>query len=203
MQIIAEKLSKKYSSGWIFKNFNKVFETNKAYGFAGPNGSGKSTMLQVLSGMIPPSQGKLMFAMDGKAIHEDQWYREVSFAAPYAELYDYMKLHELLRHHLQFKTLYEDISLNDLVEWVQVKDHSSKYIKSYSSGMKQRLKLALAICTKSNLLVLDEPQTNLDEWNAAWYIDLLQRYRHNRIVMIASNLPSDFLEVDEIITLSA
>lgn len=162
------------------------------YGISGPNGSGKTTLLHILAGLVPPSRGKVGYEKDGEKIAEEDWYRYLSFAAPYAEVYDYMNLRELFAYHVSFRLLYGGMDFREFSGICYLQGHEDKQIRAYSSGMKQRLKLALGILTQSELLFLDEPQTNLDERAREWYFQLLEEYKKDRCVIIASNEPSDF-----------
>lgn len=192
MRIRAENLSKRFKVDWIIKNFDYSFESGMVYGLSGPNGSGKTTLLHILAGLVPPSRGRVVYETEDALIADEQWYRHLSYAAPYAEVYEYMNLRELFVHHTGFRPLYGGMAFGEFVATCYLQGHEDKQIRAYSSGMKQRLKLALGILTHSELLFLDEPQTNLDERAREWYFELLAQYRNDRCVIIASNEPSDF-----------
>lgn len=192
MRIRAENLSKRFKVDWIIKNFDYSFETGKVYGISGPNGSGKTTLLHILAGLVPPSRGRVVYESAGEKVPDDHWYRHLSFAAPYAEVYDYMNLRELFSFHTDFRPLYGRLDLKGFIGSCYLQGHEDKQIKAYSSGMKQRLKLALGILTESEVLFLDEPQTNLDDQARQWYFNLLDQYKKDRCVIIASNEASDF-----------
>jgi ABC-type multidrug transport system ATPase subunit len=197
MEIIATSIYKRFHQTWIIKDFSYTFTSNKIYGIAGINGSGKTTLLQMLAGLIPPSKGKIKYVADEKQLADDSWYQRLCYAAPYADLYEYMNLEELFTHHIAFKNFEKEISFSEFVDIVFLKGHEHKLIKMYSSGMKQRLKLALSILTKSQILFLDEPQSNLDEYSKSWYQNLLKENTKDRIVIIASNEAEDFKMVGE------
>lgn len=201
MQIHVEHLCKRFQLNWIFKDIQFEFLVPKIYGIAGPNGSGKSTLLQILAGLIPPSKGKVIYKVEGALVPEDEWYKFISYAAPYAEVYDYLTVTELLKHHQNFRSFYKDINTENFIKLSYLQGHEQKWIKSFSSGMKQRLRLALAILTESKVLFLDEPLTNLDEQAIEWYQNLLTRFAKDRLVIIASNDREDFAYVNEVLDL--
>lgn len=192
MRIRTVNLSKRFKVDWIIKNFSFEFESGKHYGISGPNGSGKTTLLHILAGLVPPSRGELLYKNAEGIIPEENWYKQLSFAAPYAEIYEYMNVRELFIHHTGFRKLYGAIDFETFVHTCYLEGHEEKLIKSYSSGMRQRLKLALGIITESEVLFLDEPQTNLDDKAKAWYFNLIDEYKRERCVVIASNEASDF-----------
>ncbi|MBK8955352.1 MAG: ABC transporter ATP-binding protein [Saprospiraceae bacterium] len=201
MHIRIDQLYKRFQQQWVLRNIQYDFESSKIYGIAGPNGSGKSTLLQILAGLIPPSRGKVMYVNGNQILPEDLWFRELSYAAPYAEVYDYFTVGELLKHHKKFRKLNIDMNEEEFVDLCYLKGHEKKWIKSYSSGMKQRLRLALAILSRSRVLLLDEPLTNLDAKAIEWYRNLLAQHGLARTVIIASNEREDFENADGVLDL--
>lgn len=202
MEIIAQHLGKRYSfSHWVIKDFSHQFVIGKRYGISGPNGSGKSTLINLLTGINMPSKGEVKFRNQDNFIELIDWYKYYSFAAPYASLFDYLTTGEIVEFHLQFKMFIRKLSLNDFITIARFSDQKDKMIKQFSSGMKQRLKLALAILSDTPFLFLDEPLTNLDDQTKEWYFNLLDEYSEKRCVIIASNDTDDFKRVDELIKL--
>lgn len=203
MEIVAESIYKRFLHTWIIRDFNFRFHSKLRYGVAGLNGVGKSTLLQMLAGIIPVSKGKIKYIDSDKVLEESKWYEQICFAAPYAELYDYMNISELVNHHLVFKKFQNDLRAEEFIRLCYLQGHENKLIKSYSSGMKQRLKLGLSIISESKVLFLDEPQSNLDELAKSWYRNILDEYTKDKIVIIASNENDDFNMVQKIIRLES
>ncbi|MFK7799864.1 MAG: ATP-binding cassette domain-containing protein [Aureispira sp.] len=202
MTIQLEKLGKRYRYEWIFKELNYTFEQGKGYAIMGGNGSGKSTLMQVLSGYLSPSKGSLLYQNQGKEIPRDEVYQQLSFAAPYIESLEDFTLQEAVDFHWNFKAMH--LSKKDLLTRLEYpKSAYKKAIKFFSSGMQQRLKLALAICSKTNLLLLDEPTITLDQAAVQWYLQLLQDYAYQpeRLTIIASNVEEDFTGCQERVTM--
>ena len=191
MTIHLENTGKRFRLEWIFRDLDYTFQSAQRYAILGPNGSGKSTLLKVLSGHLSPSKGHIFFEKNGAKVDPDILYREVSYAAPYIELIEEFTLEEALHFHAKLKPMLPGITPNRLGEILALSRARTKEIRFFSSGMKQRLKLALAVCSASPILLLDEPATNLDEQGVAWYKTLLQEYAADRLVIIASNDPHD------------
>lgn len=192
MRVQLNQVGKRFKYEWIFRGIDVAFHSGQAYAVQGPNGSGKSTLLKILSGHLSPSKGTISFQSEGKPIEINQVYQSVSFAAPYIDLIEDFTLKEAINFHQQFKPLLEGLSTKDLIELLGFEKSANKAVKYFSSGMKQRLKLILALCSRADLLLLDEPGTNLDTQGIDWYRDLIQRFHQNRLLVIASNVPTDF-----------
>ena len=186
-------IGKRFRYEWIFKNIIHSFESGKSYALLGPNGSGKSTLMKILSGHLTPSEGQITFLHNGKKIDGDDVYQLISYSAPYIDVIEEMTLTEMIAFHSKFKPLRKALIINDLIRILNFKNAADKEIRFFSSGMKQRLKLALSICFDTPILLLDEPTTNLDAQGVAWYQDLMQQFSDkDRLVIVASNIEHDY-----------
>lgn len=193
MQIQLNQVGKRFRYDWIFKGIDYTFETGTQYAVLGPNGSGKSTLMKVLSGHLTPSKGTIHFFNKGKKpIDKDNVYQHLSYAGPYIELIEEFSLKEALRFHQQFKPFKAGLSIGDLIDLLSFQHSKNKEIRFFSSGMKQRLKLVLALCSDTNLVLLDEPTTNLDRQGVDWYLELVERFVEQRLVIVASNVEEDY-----------
>lgn len=201
--IMLEGVGKRFRYEWIFRNLSKTFDCHKTYALLGSNGSGKSTLMKILSGHLSPSEGKISFYVEDKKQDEDDIYKHISYAAPYIELIEELTLSEMIQFHAKFKPLSNSLKTNDLIDVLGFEKSKNKEIRYFSSGMKQRLKLALAICTDSPILLLDEPTTNLDAQGVAWYRQLISRFTEvgNRLTIVASNIEHDYDFCDEILNI--
>lgn len=157
------------------------------YAVLGKNGSGKSTLLQTIAGYRLPSEGQIEFEEKGKIIPEHLHYSFLSLASPYLELIEDYNLDEFLRFHTKLKPLLQGMSNNEFTSSLQLANITGKPISQYSSGMKQRLRLALAFFSDVPLILLDEPCSNLDAQGVEWYRDLLDKYSTERMLVICSN----------------
>lgn len=193
-QIVATELGKRYQKKWIFKGLSNTFLRDGSYAICGPNGAGKSTLLRILSGYLTPSAGEIRFLnQHSKEISKDEIYRSVSFAAPYISLIDRFTLEENIDLFSKFRSFQPGLNKKEIVDLLNLGKLQSKELRFYSSGMMQRVKLALSICSSSDILILDEPSTNLDTQGANWYRELIHAYgKKNRILIIASNVEADF-----------
>lgn len=193
MNLLLHNIGKRYRFEWIFKDLNYEFQRGMGYAILGSNGSGKSTLMQILSGHLSPSKGHLEYYSKNQTITLDKIYQELSFVAPYIELVEEFTLQEAIDFHYNFKKM--KCSKKELIDRLEYpKSAFQKNIKYFSSGMQQRLKLILAICADTPLLLLDEPTITLDRNAVDWYVKLLKDYAYSpdRLTVIASNVEEDF-----------
>ncbi len=192
MQITATGLSKRFAREWIFRELTHTFAAGSATAILGPNGSGKSTLLNTLSGQVLPTQGSLEYQEAGRAVAVEDVPRRLAYAAPYLELIEELSLTELIRFHTRFKPLRPGLTADALIGLMYLEKSRHKLIRDFSSGMKQRLKLALALYADAPLLLLDEPTTNLDRAGVAWYREHVAATLAGRTVLVSSNVPEEY-----------
>ena len=201
MEIHLENLGRRFNREWIFKDINYQFVNNKAYAILGINGSGKSTLLQVISGALTPSTGKLIYTQNLQAIDPEKYFKFISLAAPYLELIEDFSLSEVLDFHFKFKSRLNSLDNTAIISLLGMQKNQHKLIKHFSSGMKQRVKLALAFCSDTPILLLDEPTSNLDTQGTEWYLDMVKQFTTNRITIIGSNQENEYAFCDAHINL--
>jgi ABC-type multidrug transport system ATPase subunit len=187
MKILLSDAGKRFNREWIFRHLHFEFTTDYAYAITGPNGSGKSTLLQCIGNMMQLSEGKMEYINGNKKEENERYYRYVSFSAPYMEVVEEMTLSEFLRFHNQFKPFIQGMHAKKIMEVVGLEHAAKKPINQFSSGMKQRVKLAQAFFSNTPLLLLDEPTTNLDARGIELYHSLIREYCNGKIVIICSN----------------
>jgi len=187
MKVSLTDAGKRFNRDWIFRHFSYTFEKGNSYAITGPNGSGKSTLLQVLSGSMQLSEGNGGWAADNGQLANEEVYKQVSLCAPYLEVVEEMTLKEFLEFHHHFKPLLSSVSIDNIISTIGLQGAINKQIRYYSSGMKQRVKLAQAIFSDTPFLLLDEPCTNLDSTGIGLYHELINKYCTNRLVIVSSN----------------
>ncbi len=200
MQITLTKTGKRYNREWIFRGVDYTFFPGKTYAITGPNGSGKSTLLQVIAGAIMQTEGTVEYNNSNSAIPSVKAHEQLSFASPYLELIEEMTATEILQFHATFKPLTKTIAA--ILEEVGLERSAHKQIRYFSSGMKQRLKLAQAFFCNTPVLLLDEPTTNLDEDGIALYHRLISNYAKDKMVIVSSNDKQEYDFCGEVISIS-
>lgn len=194
MDILLHNLAKRYNKEWIFKDLTFEFRAAETYAIVGSNGSGKSTLLQILSGYRLPSSGQIEYRSTKNVIPADEVFRYISIATPYMELIEEFTLYEHLSFHFKFRERKANCSIDDIIESCYLNDARDKIVKNFSSGMKQRLKLALAFYTETHLILLDEPTANLDQQGIEWYQERVGELVNARTatIVIASNQKNEY-----------
>ncbi len=195
MQITLANSGKRYNRDWIFKGINFTFSPKKAYAITGSNGSGKSTLLQSISGLLELNEGKMSWKNieTNTEIASEDVYKHLSVVAPYLELVEEMSAKEFLKFHASFKPLIAGFSFEQILSLVELPTSSfDKQIRFFSSGMKQRVKLAQAIFSNVPLLLLDEPCTNLDKSGYNLYHRLINRFCTEKLIIVSSNDEAEY-----------
>jgi len=202
MTISLEDLGKKFVNQWLFKGISLQVRSDHPLAVTGPNGSGKSTLLKIISGWMLPTKGSVSYLLEDKKIPEDQVYRHIDYVAPYVELIEELTLKEFLEFHFTQKKLRPGISVEDFIEGVYLEKEKNKYLRYFSSGMKQRLRLGLGFYSRSPVLLIDEPTTNLDENGKIWYKKQMEPIIGDKLIIIASNQPEDYFFTDHAISVT-
>lgn len=188
MQIQLSAAAKRYNTEWIFSNLEFSFSTGHYYALVGNNGSGKSTLLQILAGYIGLTKGQIHWLdTNNQLIDPSLIYKQISIVAPYLELVEEFTATEQIAFHQQFKSIQSTLKPIEILEKIGLKQAVNKQIRNFSSGMKQRLKLALAIFDQSPILLLDEPCSNLDQEGIKTYQALIHDYAMHKLIIVASN----------------
>lgn len=201
MKIEASNIGKRYNRDWIFKNVSICVESCSTLAITGANGSGKSTLLQVLSSLTVPTIGTVSFFTASNKMDDSELYKYISYVSPYQEIIEEMTLAELLLFHQSFK----QISIQDsstFATYCGINKGQNKEIRHFSSGMKQRVKLGLALLSDTPLLFLDEPTSNLDEQGSKWYLSEINKLLGKKTIVIASNIPEEYGFAKQVLRIS-
>ncbi len=193
-------ISKRYDLQWVFRDLSFKFDLGHTYAIRGYNGSGKSTLIRILSSMESPSSGLRKYSINNNPLQEAEVFSHLSFTAPYMRVPEYLTVLELIQFHGKFKHLNK--SPVELLSELNLKSSKNKQFEKLSSGQKQKVKLALAICNSDPLLILDEPGTNLDKTNYEWFGTKINQVRKSKLICIATNENRDLDLCDRELLLS-
>lgn len=187
MKISLTDAGKRFNRDWIFRHLSYEFSAGQSYAIIGPNGSGKSTLLQVIGGAIQLNEGKLKWITDQNEIQDEDIHKHVSICAPYLEVIEEMTLKEFLEFHHQFKPFLPSLTIEQIISLIGLENARNKQIRNYSSGMRQRVKLAQAVLSDVPVVLFDEPCTNLDHQGIKLYHQLIEDFCKKRMVIVSSN----------------
>ncbi len=189
MILTATELKKVFNRRVVFKNISFEVKSGEVLSITGPNGSGKSTASKIICGLLTPTSGEIVLMDDGMKIDRDEIHEHVGFVAPYLELYGEFTALENLRIEAKARGLKwkGDDKLHEILELVGLFSRRNDELRSFSSGMKQRLKYAAALIHEPDMMVLDEPTANLDIAGTDMVFALVDKLRKDKIVVVATN----------------
>lgn len=187
IDIRLENAGKRFSTEWIFRGLDLHLQTGDSLAILGSNGSGKSTLVKSIFGFAPLSEGKIELKFDNKPVDIELFFRHISFCSPYQELYEELELTELVDFHFGLKKMIAGFDNSTFLKEVYLESSARKQVRQLSSGMKQRLRLGLAILSDTPVVLLDEPSSNLDAKGLKWYRSLMDTFGKGRCIVVASN----------------
>jgi ABC-type multidrug transport system ATPase subunit len=202
MKICLNQIAKRYQQNWIFKDLSLDIPSGTSLAILGNNGSGKSSLLRIIAAMQTATKGSINYTHKQQNIDSNSLYKQLSYAAVGMQLIEEFTLSELLSFHFSFKKSIHQLTVAEIISILDMKNVQSKLVGDFSSGMKQRVKLAQAIFTDAPLLLLDEPCSNLDKHGIAQYQEWMATYQNNRTIIVASNDSNEYSFCKEQIMLS-
>jgi heme exporter protein A len=204
IQLIANNISKNFYNFKIFKDINFNITSGQSLAITGRNGSGKTTLIRILSHLIPPSNGTLTLSQDSKIIQKEDFYKYIGLVGPYLELYQDLTAQENLLFFARMKEIKNrEGRIAQLMEIMGLKGRENDLVKTYSSGMKQRLKYVFALLNEPEILYVDEPRSNLDDQGIETIYKIFEQQKKDKILIIATNESEDLKFADVQVDLNA
>ena len=187
MIVSLNNIGKKYNKEWIFRDISLDLEMSHSYAVVGKNGSGKSTFASIIIGKKMPTEGSITWNMNQENIPVDEIYKYCSFATPYMNLIEEFSVEEMFDFHFRLKQKIEEMNIHHFLERIELPNKSHTFIKHLSTGMKQKLTLGLVFFSKTPLLIMDEPLSNLDASGVNWFFRELEHKKKDTLLIICSN----------------
>jgi len=186
-ELTGKGLSKEFGKRVLFSDLSLDVAGGDCLGLIGPNGSGKTTLLKVLGGIISADTGTLQLRIDSKPA--EPVISHVGVVAPWLRIYEEFTVAELMQHVLRLRGLnVNNNTIHEVLETMELRLRAADEIRLLSSGLRQRLLLALAVLPKPALLLLDEPSVTLDAGGRALVSRVIQQHRHEGgVVLLATN----------------
>lgn len=185
--ITLDRLQKTFGNQHILQDVSYSFATGSKTVILGSNGSGKSTLIKILSGAQEATENAPVYSFENNPTPSAQAGSICSIAAPYVALNPMFSLKETLDFHHKMCGFVDGVDLDYWITKAGLSPHVNKRIKTYSSGMQQRVRLLLAIASPRPLLLLDEPTSNLDKDGVAFYQALIKELTTDKTIIVASN----------------
>jgi heme exporter protein A len=170
----------------VLKNISFSLNKGDSLAITGRNGSGKSTLIKILSSILFQTSGKVDLSIDSKPVARENYYKYIGLVSPYLNLYDEFTGYENLKLVTGIRGLPES-SMDEVLKRVGLFGRRHDLLKIYSSGMKQRLKIAFSIIHSPKVLLLDEPTSNLDAEGIKLVEEIASEYKLQSILIIATN----------------
>lgn len=190
IQLSARDLSKTFQGMRpVFKNITFDISGGDVFAITGQNGSGKSTLLKILGGTLSPSGGSVELTINNKKIGTEQFHRHIGFISPYLALYEEFTPLEHCEITARMRGIpFKKVHAESLLEQFGLFKRREHQIRSFSSGMKQRVKYILALLHDPEILFLDEPTTNFDAAGIETVENIITAFKiSGKIVIIATN----------------
>ncbi|MEW6337196.1 MAG: ABC transporter ATP-binding protein [Acidobacteriota bacterium] len=188
-----EGIGKRFGSRAVLAQVSGVLRPGAVLVVSGPNGSGKSTLLNILAGVLRPSRGAVTYREGGGTVPRRLWFERIGVAAPDMAVYDELTAHENLAFLARLRglrsTREQAAELLDSLG-LPAREHD-RAVGTYSSGMRQRVKIAQAVIHAPRVLMLDEPSSNLDAAGHEAVAALVREYRGRAAVVVATNDPRE------------
>lgn len=182
MILAVENLGKRYGDRWLFQGVTFDLQTGQCLIVQGRNGSGKSTLLRLIAGLDRPTKGTIRWS------HEDL-RNELSLCALDQATFSALTVKEHLDLAGKMRSI--DPISEELIEKVGLKDHTNHQSQQLSSGLRSRLKIALAIQSRPSLLIWDEPGVALDDAGRALIEEIVIEQKQRGALILATNDPSE------------
>ena len=202
LELTAAHIAKTFNRRNIFRDVSFTLKEGASLTLTGRNGSGKSTLMKIIAGVLTSSRGSIVLNDDGKTIPSADHYRYFGFVSPYLQLYDEFSGEENIRLVQEIRGLpAEQSTIDGALADVGLAGRGGDLLRTYSSGMKQRLKYAAALVHRPRILLLDEPTSNLDEEGKAFVHRAIERQKGQGILILATNERDELSLCDAVITL--
>lgn len=194
MQLVIDRVSKRYSGGnWALKGFTLEMKPG-VLGLLGPNGAGKTTLMSILATITRATEGRVTWNGTDVASHPDELRAVLGFLPQDFGVYPNLNAVEFLEYLAAVKGLDAATSrrrIDELLNLVNLTDVRKRPLGGYSGGMKQRVGIAQALLNDPQLLIVDEPTAGLDPEERVRFRNLLSDLSGERIVILSTHIVSD------------
>lgn len=197
IELSGNKLTKVFNRRVIFEDISFSLSPQHTLLISGPNGSGKSTLVKLISGVLTPTRGEVRVALEGEDALASL-HAIIGLVSPYLQMYDEFTARENLQFSLAARGLRNlEPEIQPLLEELQLRGRLDEPVRTFSSGMKQRVKYAFALIHHPPILILDEPMSNLDVNGVELVKELMRQQRLEGILIVATNDVSDVDTYDQ------
>jgi heme exporter protein A len=201
-EVEARDLAKSYGDRHVFKGISFHIGHGESLAVVGPNGSGKTTLLKIIAGLLPPTNGEVYIRLEGRPLDRFELRRRMGIVLSERSLYEELTALENISFFTKVKGFRSSRDyLMGVLRMVGLEEVSSLLVSEMSSGMKQRLKIAVAIAHDPGLLILDEPTVNLDPEGLRILKDIMELQKGRGVLLMATADPREGKMCEHVIRL--
>jgi heme exporter protein A len=199
----ATDISQKFNQRTVFEKISFEVSSGHSLAISGPNGSGKTTLVKIICHLLRPTSGKVVIKSEDKTLPTHTIYPHIGLVGPYLQLYQNLTALENFTFFSRIRGFQVDIkAFRLLMEQLGLKGREYDEIRTFSSGMMQRLKYVMAIMHRPEILLVDEPTANLDEEGSKIVYEIMESQKRNNILILATNEPEELAFGEEKIILN-
>lgn len=185
--IAVDGVGKRHGRVWVLRKVSLTLEPGDTLAILGANGSGKSSLLRLMCGFDRPSEGAVTWRTGTQALDAMQVPMNIAYCAPDQALLADLTVGEHIQLHQKLRPALPESDVHTVLELSLLAAKGHVRVRDLSSGMRQRLALALAFSTDCAALFLDEPTSHLDRAGKSWYAELVSSWQKGRSLVVASN----------------
>lgn len=204
IHLFVRNVSREFGEMRVLRDISFDAQSGQAIAIIGPNGSGKTTLIRILSYLIKPTSGEVVYQDGEQRIRPEKIHKFIGLVGPYLEMYQDLTAAENLRFFAEIQGMkHAEPRIRELMELLGLGDRLDDAVKTYSSGMKQRLKYVFALLNHPQILFVDEPRSNLDEQGIQTVYRLLREFKEKNLLIIATNEKEDLHLADKTVQVHA
>lgn len=183
-------IGKRFNGRWLFRHVDISWKRGDRVAIIGANGSGKSSLTSLIAGYLTATEGEVVIKNNGLVVAEQEYWRYISWTSPALLIPEQLSYLELFLQVEKLRGFHTDWSVEKMERLMGLEKYRNQPLKSFSSGMRQRVKLILTFAIHADILILDEPTAHLDENGVEWFSNLIKNAKHD-FIFVASNSNND------------
>lgn len=182
-----QRLTKKYNNFYALSNFDLTLKRGEIVGLLGPNGSGKTTLIKLITGLLTPTDGRVMVNSMAPGAETK---KVVSYLPEHSYLNDHMRVDDILNYFIDF---YEDFDSERAIQMLNSLEIDTHYrLSTLSKGTKEKVQLVMVMSRKAQLYILDEPIGGVDPAARDYILHtILTNYDENATILLSTHLITD------------
>ena len=187
-KIKAQGLTQHFNQRKVFENVSFEIGSGESMAIVGPNGSGKTTLIRIISQLLRPRAGEVIFMENKSTKKSHELYSALGLVGPYLQLYNHLTAQENYSFFCKIRGIQFDIrSFKKLMEKLGLAGRETDELRDYSSGMLQRMKYVCALLHQPEILLLDEPTSNMDKEGSQIVYGIMEEQKKDKILILATN----------------